>query len=304
MSTEARQADIDVAVFGLGEWAQTLIPALAETVNVRYCFSRGGEAGRSWLHRNSPHTVLKTDQDFDSGFDVDAAVIATPIETHVDIAMSALSAGMHVWIEKPMARSVADASRLTALASSKRRTLFVSHTFLYDPSYTALKSIIQRSSVLEAELTWHLCKDPEGDLVWSLLPHDIALCIDLFGSEPENIRIVRFSEDGHRIDLYLYFSNLRKARVTISRQESQRSKRIDVLDEFGRSHRWQNEKLFLFGNGGWHAQRPSTGHPDAIRAEIFEFSNALSGKGKIVSDGSFGIAVTRVLEKVWDLLNG
>lgn len=304
MNTEHRQAPIDVVVFGLGDWAQTLIPALAETVNVRYCFSRGGQAGRSWLELNSPHTVLRTAENIDSGLDVDAAVIATPIETHVDIALLALSADLHVWLEKPMAKSVADAARLTSLASSKRRTLFVSHTFLYDPAYSALKSIIQGSSVVEAELTWHLSKDPEGDLVWSLLPHDIALCIDLFGSEPVDIRIVRSSEDGHQLELFLYFDGLRKARISISRQERQRFKRIEVLDEFGRSLRWQNESLLYFDNGAWRACEWSRDHPDAIRAEIFEFCNALTNREKLVSDGRFGIAVTRGLEKVWELLNG
>src|SRR5262247_2523007 len=51
--------------------------------------------------------------------EVDAVVIATPVVTHYELAKQALSAGKHVFVEKPQAQSSAEAEELVALAQEK-----------------------------------------------------------------------------------------------------------------------------------------------------------------------------------------
>ena len=58
---------------------------------------------------------------------VDGVYIATNNRSHVPLAMSALKAGKHVIVEKPIATSVADAKRLNKLAKAKRLSLTVDH---------------------------------------------------------------------------------------------------------------------------------------------------------------------------------
>ena len=64
-------------------------------------------------------------------------MIATPISTHYPLALAALAAGKHVFIEKPLAASVAEAEELARLARERRLTLMPGHTFLYSPPVTS-----------------------------------------------------------------------------------------------------------------------------------------------------------------------
>ena len=64
---------------------------------------------------------------------IDAVVIATPVSTHFELALAALEAGKHVFVEKPLAGSSAEAETLIAAASAASLTLMPGHTFLYSP---------------------------------------------------------------------------------------------------------------------------------------------------------------------------
>src|SRR5512147_2701092 len=64
---------------------------------------------------------------------VDAAVVAVPNEFHASVAIDLLNAGVHVLVEKPMARTVAECDRMIAAAASMRAVLAVGHDFRHFP---------------------------------------------------------------------------------------------------------------------------------------------------------------------------
>jgi predicted dehydrogenase len=64
---------------------------------------------------------------------VDAVLVATPPETHAELAAAALAAGRHVYLEKPAATSVADAARLAGLAREHDRRLQLGYAFRHHP---------------------------------------------------------------------------------------------------------------------------------------------------------------------------
>jgi len=66
--------------------------------------------------------------------EIDALVIATPVRFHYEMAKACLNAGKHVFIEKPMARTVVEAEELVALAERQRLVLMVGHTFMFSPA--------------------------------------------------------------------------------------------------------------------------------------------------------------------------
>ena len=74
--------------------------------------------------------------------EIDGVVIATPAETHFDIARQALEAGKHVFVEKPLALSVKEGEDLCRLARGKNIRLMVGHVLLYHPAIIELKKII------------------------------------------------------------------------------------------------------------------------------------------------------------------
>lgn len=75
--------------------------------------------------------------------DMDAVVLAVPHHLHAQLAIRALNAGKHVLIEKPMARSVEECSRMIEAAERNGRTLMVAHNWRYTPWCVAAKALVE-----------------------------------------------------------------------------------------------------------------------------------------------------------------
>ena len=111
---------------------------------------------------------------------LDAVIIATPISTHHALASAALTAGKHVWIEKPFASSSADALDLAGRAERAGVVLLPGHTFLYSPSVVKIKELIDSGelgeiffvSMSRVNLGLH---QPDASVVWDLGPHDFSI---------------------------------------------------------------------------------------------------------------------------------
>ena len=108
-------------------------------------------------------------------FDADAIIIATPAETHYELAKEAINSGKHVLIEKPMVMDRAEAEELYALAVKQNITGFVNHVHLYSPAWREMKSKVDEI-VSIVSVSGGPCKtDPRWD--WG--SHDVAMRLDL-----------------------------------------------------------------------------------------------------------------------------
>lgn len=68
----------------------------------------------------------------------DVASIATYSDSHADYAVMALEAGTHVFVEKPLATTVADAERVVAAAKANGRKLVIGYILRHHPSWVRL----------------------------------------------------------------------------------------------------------------------------------------------------------------------
>ena len=112
-------------------------------------------------------------------FDADAIVIATPAESHFEIAKEAISKGKHVLIEKPMTMDVEEAQELFDLAVEHNITGFVNHVHLYSPAWREIKN---KAKDIQGIVSYSggPCKtDPKWD--WG--SHDVAMRLDVAGKE-------------------------------------------------------------------------------------------------------------------------
>jgi predicted dehydrogenase len=81
--------------------------------------------------------------------EIDAVVVATPEWLHVEPALAAIRAGKHLLLEKPMATSVADATRIREAAEAAGITLMVCHQLRFDPRYALAKEAVERGAIGE-----------------------------------------------------------------------------------------------------------------------------------------------------------
>lgn len=125
--------------------------------------------------------------------DVDAVLIVTPPSRHAEMARRALEAGKHVWVEKPLALSAADGRALVDLAARRERTLFVDHTFLFDPMVSEMRRLIEAGDLGDVH---HVSLQRLGmgrirrdsDVWWNSAPHDLSI---LFRLVPRPLAAVR-----------------------------------------------------------------------------------------------------------------
>jgi predicted dehydrogenase len=126
---------------------------------------------------------------------VDAVIIATPVNTHYELAARALEAGKHVFVEKPLAPSSELADDLAEMASERRRILMCGHTFVYSPPVRAVKRMIEAGTLGDiyfisssrVNLGLH---QRDVSVIWDLGPHDFSILLYWLSEVPTSIRAV------------------------------------------------------------------------------------------------------------------
>jgi protoporphyrinogen oxidase/predicted dehydrogenase len=173
---------VRIGVVGLGYWGPNLVRNLADApiFDVSYLCdlrTRPLEA----LSRRYPGIPCTSDFDELLRDDsLDAVAIATPVSTHFSLAMAALRAGKHVFVEKPLAASSEQVMQLTDAADERNLVLMPGHTFLYSPAVTTIKQLIDGGELGEiyfisssrVNLGLH---QPDVSVVWDLGPHDFSI---------------------------------------------------------------------------------------------------------------------------------
>jgi predicted dehydrogenase len=173
---------VRVAVVGLGYWGPNLLRNLVELECAdvaRLCDARAEQ-----LHPFAVrYPAITSSTHFGDVIDdetVEAVVIATPVSTHFRLASVALRAGKHVFVEKPLAPSSAEARSLIDLAEERGLVLMPGHTFLYSPPVVFIRELIESGALGElyfvsmsrVNLGLH---QPDVSVAWDLGPHDFSI---------------------------------------------------------------------------------------------------------------------------------
>lgn len=123
---------------------------------------------------------------------IDALIIATPPESHAAAATIAIEAGKHVFVEKPMTRSTAEADHIIAAAEDRGVVLAVGHTFVHNAAVHRLIDLVQSGELGElhhlsaARLNLGLYRD-DVNVIWDLAAHDISITLAIMGRAPDEV---------------------------------------------------------------------------------------------------------------------
>jgi predicted dehydrogenase len=171
-----------VAVVGLGYWGPNLVRNLHELpcASLELVCDQRTEA---LAEISARYPALRKTRDFADVLDddrVEAVAIATPVATHAELAAAALDAGKHVFVEKPLAASSAEAESLILRAEEAGRVLMPGHTFLYSPPVNVIRDLFVAGDLGEiyfisssrVNLGIH---QSDVSVVWDLGPHDFSI---------------------------------------------------------------------------------------------------------------------------------
>jgi predicted dehydrogenase len=161
---------------------------------------------------------------------VDAVTIAVPTELHGDIALPFLKAGVPVLVEKPMARTLAEADQLIEAAADAGVVLAVGHTERFNPALDAARPLITDPRFIEVH---RLGTFPERsldiDVVFDLMIHDLDVVLSLVDSDVEALEAVGVPVITNRVDIAnarLRFANGCIVNLTASRISRDRVRKI------------------------------------------------------------------------------
>jgi predicted dehydrogenase len=242
--------------------------------------------------------------------DLDAVVIATPPDLHHPQAKRALERGLHVFVEKPLARRLAHAEELVALARERALVLMVGHVVLYAAAARWVRDYLAAGHLGDvhhaelARLKWSRARR-DIDALWNLAPHDIALANFWFGEEPCAVRSTGVSVLGTGLDdvahLELDYPSGRAAHIHVSSVEPNETRRAVIVGSGGTLlHRESAEgarvtvyRGGLDGGPGWS---PEIAAGEPLRAEARHFIDCVARGAAPLSDGKSGASVVAVLE--------
>jgi predicted dehydrogenase len=164
---------------------------------------------------------------------VDAVTIAVPTDMHRLVALPFLEAGIPVLVEKPIARSLAEADDLIDTARKANVILAVGQSERFNPAIAAVKPLVTDPRFIEVH---RLGTFPERsldiDVVFDLMIHDLDAVLSLVGSDVSSIEAVGVPVLTGRVDIAnarLRFANGCIANLTASRISRERIRKIRLF---------------------------------------------------------------------------
>ena len=113
----------------------------------------------------------------------EAVVVATPTQTHADVAIKLMEWGLDVLIEKPIAAAIAEAEDLIAVAEKRDRILMIGHVERFNPAVTELTRHIDGLIHIDIRRIGPFTPRINGGVVLDLMIHDIELAQFFAGSD-------------------------------------------------------------------------------------------------------------------------
>ncbi|MGE5359942.1 MAG: Gfo/Idh/MocA family protein [Bacteroidales bacterium] len=302
-----------VAVIGVGHLGRHHARILGHLEDVQLVAVADSKPGRA--EEIGAPLGARAVQDFtDLVGQVDAVTIAVPTERHADVAVPFLERGIPVLVEKPLARTLAEADRIISAACASGATLAVGHTERHNPAVRAASTIVTDPRFIEVH---RLGTFPERsldiDVVFDLMIHDLDVVLALVRSEVEAIDSVGVPVLTDRVDIAnarLRFANGCIANLTASRISRDRVRKIRFFQPdtyVSIDYAEQEVEVYRLVRGG--APRPNIEggqlavvHEEPLRHEMVDFISAVrTGSTPAVTgeDGRRALVVAaRIVEKM------
>ena len=261
---------------------------------------------------------------------VDVIDIVTPTLSHFDCAEQALKAGKHVFIEKPVTKTVEEAERLIALSKEYDKKIQVGHVERFNPAFIAAQNHLKKPMFIE---THRLAQfNPRGldvPVVLDLMIHDIDVILKAVGSKVQNISasgVAVVSDTPDIANARLEFENGCVANLTTSRiaVKNMRKSRffqkdayvaVDFLEKKAEVVRMQeatgDEGAFSMvldlgeskGKKEIIFENPKVEPINAIREELFTFNQAIVNDTEPIVTIEDGCEALKVAQEILDKIN-
>jgi UDP-2-acetamido-3-amino-2,3-dideoxy-glucuronate N-acetyltransferase len=308
-----------VAVVGAGYWGKNLVRNFHQIGALKLICDKNETALNTLREQFSGVETCLNLGDVLERPDIDGVVIATPGETHFNLAREALLAGKHVFVEKPLVLNESEGLELIDTARQKARVLMVGHLLQYHPAFIKLKEMIMAGElgrinyIYSHRLNFGKIRREEN-ILWSFAPHDISMILSLAGEEPESIMTTGGYYLHQRIadvtTTHFEFPSGLHAHIFVSWLHPFKEQKLVVVGDskmavFDDTLNWQNKLLLYPHHIQWMngVPMPAKAKPERVeilqdeplRYECSHFLGCMSNGHRPVTDGQEGLRVLKIL---------
>ena len=228
--TAAATSDrVRIGVIGTGDRGRTLIQNIAKTRNCMVAaicdnYEPHLTKARPYVGANTP--VYADHRAMLEKGGLDALVIATPLNLHAKHVFDGFDAGLHVWCEKAMARTIPDCSAMVKRSQDSRKILQIGHQRMFHPTYlnalrrakageigslTQIRASWHRNNswrrpvpagVSDRQINWRLYRDSSAGLMTELATHQLQVGNWFFDAVPTRVMgsgSICFWKDGREV---------------------------------------------------------------------------------------------------------
>ena len=168
---------------------------------------------------------------------VDALVIATPTSTHRDVAVAALEKGIHVFIEKPIAASLAEADEILDAARRGGALVQVGHVERFNTAVVAARPYLDQPVFIESHrLAPFTVRGTDVAVVLDLMIHDVDLVGSLVGAPVTEIHATGVPVLTPSVDIAnarIQYATGAVANLTASRVSAERMRKLRIFQRSG-----------------------------------------------------------------------
>ena len=308
-----------VAIIGSGYWGKNLIRNYHQIGALRLICERNETLLQHFKEMYPDVETCVAYNDVLSRENIDGIVIATPAETHYNLAREALLAGKHTYVEKPLVLDEKMGEDLISLADKNKRVLMVGHLLQYHPAFVKLKKMAADGELGRINYIYsnrlNLGKiRREENILWSFAPHDISMILSLAGEDPVSIHATGGNYLHNRIadvtTTHLEFPSGLKAHIFVSWLHPFKEQKLVVVGDkkmavFDDTQAWEDKLLLYPHQISWenNAPVPVKGTPERVevlhneplKLECRHFIDCINTGKLPMTDGAEGLRVLKVL---------
>ena len=289
-----------LGIIGIGNWGKNLVRDVSKISCVKTCSSRGDPKNISWLKKNYPSIQYTSDsKEIFADKEIDAVIIATPINTHYNLVKKALLSKKHVFVEKPISSTLSKAEELIKIAKKNNLLLFVGQIFIFNEILKKIVQISKRENITYVNFVWNKFGTFDEDIFLNLVSHDLSIILTLFG-KPKKIKLVSafgFISQCDVVTLTLELPNNKKCQIHVNRCSNHKQKLVTVFTQKN-IYVWDDLRLYKNNKKTSSFKLVFESRYTPLEIECKEFIKKLNETNKSFESANLAKDVIQVIQKL------
>jgi len=295
-------------LIGLGHFGKNYLRLLQDTDGVVLCAVANNLVEAFDIHKNLLSGIRTTTNAEDIFSDplIDVVIIVTPPSTHYMLIEAGLKSGKHVFVEKPMVLSLAEAQKNQALVKKSGKVFMTGYQYLFNENVLYIKREIEKGTfgkILEFK-SEHFQSPARSDvdIFWDAGSHPMSVFQYLF--EPKKMILAEGAMTHDSASVKVKFENSPSLEITLSCFGELKIRKITIVGEKVTAvldETQEKNKLAIIKNG--KTIYPEINSKEPLRTELEHFIDCIKTGETPLSDVGFGSKITEWLEAISTKLN-